>query len=115
MSLSASVVTIGAAQVHHDAPLAAALANYSELVGLPVDTPWTKRYAAGLLPIGDAFLAWSKTAGPWVPRAASPPPTTVSSSWPIPLLSLLAVLGAAPWLPALLRQRPHRRANPRGL
>ncbi|MER5462503.1 hypothetical protein ABT010_17845 [Streptomyces sp. NPDC002668] len=115
VSLSASVVTIGAAQVHHDAPLAAALANYSELVGLPVDTPWTKRYAAGLLPIGDAFLAWSKTARPWVARAASPPPTTVSSSWSTPLLSLLAVLGAAPWLPALLRQRPHRRANPRGL
>src|SRR5262249_7451166 len=61
VSLSATVVTIGAAQVHSDAPLAAALANYGELAGLPVDTPWTKRYAFGLFPVGDAFLAWSKT------------------------------------------------------
>ncbi|MGI5401309.1 hypothetical protein ACQEVG_18025 [Streptomyces sp. CA-135486] len=115
VSLSASVVTIGAAQIHHDAPLAAALAQSSEFVGLPVDTPWTKRYAFGLLPIGDAFLAWSKAARPSVARAASPPPSTVSPWWPTPLLSILVVVGAAPWLPALLRRRQRRRTGIRGL
>jgi hypothetical protein len=109
VSLSASVVTIGAAQVHGDAPLASALAGVSELAGLPIDTPWTKRYAFGLLPVGDAFLAWSKTARPWVVKAQPPPPAQFSSWWRLPLLSLLAALGAAPWLPALVRRnRRHR-------
>lgn len=105
VSLSATVVTIGAAQVNHDAPLAAALANYGELAGVPLDTPWTKRYAFGLLPVGDAFLAWSKTARPWVAPIPPAPPAQLSWWWRTPLLALLAVLGAAPWLPALVRRR----------
>ncbi|WP_326690488.1 MULTISPECIES: hypothetical protein [unclassified Streptomyces] len=104
VSMPASVVTIGAAQIHGDAPLAGALANVSELAGLPIDTPWTKRYALGLAPIGDAFLVWSKTARPWVVKAPHPPPAQLPAWWRIPLLSLLAVLGAAPWLPALVRR-----------
>jgi hypothetical protein len=111
VSLSATVVTIGAAQVHADTPLAAALANYGELAGLPVDTPWTKRYAFGLLPVGDAFLAWSKTARPWVAGTPSAPPARISPWWRMPLLSLLVVLGAAPWLPALARRYRYRRTR----
>ncbi|MFC4536974.1 hypothetical protein [Sphaerisporangium dianthi] len=109
VSLAATAVTLGAAQVHGDAPLAGALAGYGELAGLPLDTPWTKRYAFGLLPIGDAFLAWSKTARPWVARAPYPPPASVSPWWRLPLLSLLLALGAAPWVPALARR--YRRRN----
>lgn len=105
VSLSASAVTIGAAQVHGDGPLADALANYAELVGLPIDTPWTKRYAFGLVPIGDAFLAWSKTARPWVGPEPSPPPASISWWWRTPWVLLLVVLGAVPWLPALVRRR----------
>ncbi|MEU4885460.1 MULTISPECIES: hypothetical protein [Streptomyces] len=108
VSLSASAVTIGAAQAHGDAPLAAALAGVSELAGLPVDTPWTKRYAFGLIPVGDAFLAWSKTARPWVAEDPPPPPAQTSAWWRLPALSLLAALGAAPWLPALVRRRRRR-------
>ncbi|WP_240661498.1 MULTISPECIES: hypothetical protein [unclassified Streptomyces] len=114
VSAPASVVTIGSAQVYGDTSLAAALASVSELVGAPVDTPWTKRYAFGLLPIGDAFLAWSKTARPWVSKAPDPPQATVSGWWRVPLLSLLALLGAAPWLPALVRwhrRRPTRTSS----
>jgi hypothetical protein len=111
VSLSATVVTIGAAQVHGDAPLAGALANHVELAGLPVNTPWTKRYAFGLLPIGDAFLAWSKTARPWVARTPSAPPASISSWWRMPLLSLLVAIAAAPWLPTLVRR--YRRTRPR--
>lgn len=101
VSLSASVVTIGAAQVHGDGPLASALANYAELAGLPVDTPWTKRYALGRLPIGDAFLAWSKTARPWTAPTPPAPARTVPWWWQLPLLTLLTGLGVLPWLPAL--------------
>ncbi|MDX3099357.1 hypothetical protein [Nonomuraea angiospora] len=104
VSLSATVVTLGAAQAHSDAPLASALAGYGELAGLPVDTPWTKRYAFGLLPIGDAFLAWAKTARPWVARPPSAPAATVSWWWRTPLLILLTALAAAPWLSALRRR-----------
>ncbi|WP_208106118.1 hypothetical protein [Streptomyces sp. GC420] len=104
VSLSASVVTLGAARVHGDAALAGALASFSEVAGLPLDTPWTKRYAFGLLPIGDAFLAWSKTARPWAAETPSTPPSDISWWWRAPLLSILAVLGLVPWLPALVRR-----------
>jgi hypothetical protein len=103
VSLSATVVTMGAAQVENDAPLAGALANYGELVGVPVDTPWTKRYGFGVLPVGDAFLAWSKTAHPWLAPAAEPPPPSISWWWRLPLLCLLLLVGLLPWLPAALR------------
>ncbi|GGO81753.1 hypothetical protein GCM10012289_71450 [Nonomuraea cavernae] len=93
------------------APGAGALANYGELAGLPIVTPWTKRYAFGLLPIGDAFLAWSKTARPWVAGTPDPPPATVSWWWRMPLLSMLFVVGVAPWGPALLRWRRRTRAG----
>ncbi|GAA2210912.1 hypothetical protein GCM10009850_063710 [Nonomuraea monospora] len=112
VSLSATAVTLGAAQVRGDAALAAALANYGELAGLPVGTPWTKRYAFGLMPVGDAFLAWSKTARPWVSERAASPPATVSWWWRTPLLVLLALIGIAPWAPALRRRRGGSPAGP---
>jgi hypothetical protein len=105
ISLSATAVTLGAAQVHGDAPLAGALANYGELAGLPLGTPWTKRYAFGLLPIGDAFLAWSKTARPWVATLPAPPSAVISPWWRVPLLSILSLLGVLPWLPVFVRYR----------
>lgn len=104
-TLSATVVTLGAAQVQGDGRLAGALANYGELLGLPLDTPWTKRYAFGQVPIGDAFLAWSKTARPWVVSMPDAPPPTISWWWRLPLLSILVLIGVVPWLPALIRWR----------
>jgi len=81
ITLSATVVTMGAAQVNGDSALAAGLANYGEFAGLPIDTPWSKRYAFGVLPVGDAFLAWSKTARPWVnPTPSGTSPGTNSGS-----------------------------------
>lgn len=64
-SLSATVVAVGAARVHHD-PLADQLAREGELVGLPFSGLKTKRYLFGAVPIGDAFLAWSTSARPMV-------------------------------------------------
>jgi hypothetical protein len=103
VSLSATVVTLGAAQVEGDSALANALADYGEFMGLPVDTPWTKRYVLGLAPIGDAFLVWSKTARPWVSTPPDPPQATVDWIWRVPLLMLLFAVGVVPWLPRLLR------------
>ncbi|WP_422769097.1 hypothetical protein ACN28C_20210 [Plantactinospora sp. WMMC1484] len=108
ISLSATVVTLGAAQVQGDAALAGALANYGELAGVPVTTPWSKRYALGAVPIGDAFLAWSKAARPWVAEQVADQPPSISRWWRLPLLSLLVLLGAAPWLPLLLARHRHR-------
>ncbi|WP_051115276.1 hypothetical protein, partial [Paractinoplanes globisporus] len=75
ISLSATVVTLGAARVEGDSSLAAGLANFGEVAGVPIDTWHTRRYALGLLPIGDAFLAWSKSARL---LTATPPAATVA-------------------------------------
>jgi hypothetical protein len=107
MSLSATVVTIGAARVHHD-PLADRLAREGELVGLPLTGLKTKRYLFGAVPIGDAFLAWSTSARALV-ATEQPELGGNSGWWRLPWLVLL-------WLPALvlwgalrLRHRGRRR------
>jgi hypothetical protein len=113
-SLSATVVTLGAAQTHRDAALANALASFAELAGAPIETPHTKRYAFGAVPIGDAFLAWSKTARSWTSAAAAspPPPPSLSWRWRLPLLCLLFLIGLSPWTPALIRlARTRKNAN----
>ncbi|WP_433162561.1 hypothetical protein [Kribbella sp. CA-247076] len=93
LSLSATVVTLGAAVVQHD-PLAGRLARQGELLGLPLTGLTTKRYAFGLMPIGDAFLAWSRSARPLV-AAEQPELEGGSGWWRVPWLVVL-------WLPALL-------------
>ncbi|MBB4760823.1 hypothetical protein ACFQFC_32230 [Amorphoplanes digitatis] len=104
VSLSATAVTLGAAAVAGDRQLAGALANYGELLGVPVSTPWSKRYAAGVLPIGDAFVAWSKTARPWVSAAQPPPSPVLTRWWRLPFLAALALAVLLAWLP-LIRRR----------
>jgi hypothetical protein len=106
VSLSASAVTLGAALAHDDRNLADPLLHLSEFAGLPQTGADGKRYAFGLLPVGDGFLVWSKTARPWV--APLPPrsyPALVAPGWQwalhIPAIALVALLG----LP-LLRRRP---------
>lgn len=97
-SLSATVVTVGAARVQGDVGLATALAGYGDLVGFPVSTPWTRRYGFGLVPVGDAFIAWSKASSGWVTRPGETPPRALPVWWSVPLLLVLATLGLAPWL-----------------
>ena len=112
VSLSATVVTIGAARVHGDRSLAAGLASFGEVAGVPVSTPWTKRYAFGVAPVGDAFLAWSKSARPWVAGEPAAPERKISWWWRMPLLVLFLAVGAAPWLAgAALRRRRARAAG----
>jgi hypothetical protein len=93
MSLSATVVAMGAARAHND-PLGERLSRTGELVGLPVSGLKTKRYVFGALPIGDAFLAWSTSARPLV-ATGQPALGGESGLWRLPWLVVL-------WLPALL-------------
>lgn len=108
-SLSATVVTIGAARVQGDFALATALASYGELAGVPVSTPWTKRYGLGVVPVGDAFVAWSKVSSAWVARPpAFTAPRAVAWWWPAPLVLALLLVAVAPWWRVIRRLRSER-------
>lgn len=95
MSLSASVVTVAAARVEGDDELADAMLNVGEALGLPIESGGSKRYALGVLPTGDAFLAWAKSASPWTFTAQSMNlPILVEWWWrlPIHLISLIVLV-----------------------
>lgn len=66
VSLSASAVALGAARANADIGLAKSLHSQAELLGLPL--PWLgdrglngRAFAFGVLPVGDAFVATSRT------------------------------------------------------
>jgi len=64
-SLSATVFMIGVAQIYNDQPIADAIAQAGEAVGLPWTSGDEKRYVAGALPLGDIMVAYSQNAKPW--------------------------------------------------
>ena len=113
ISLSTSAVTMGAARVQGDDRLADSLARLANVAGLPIDTLRTRRYAFGVLPVGDAFVAWSKTAQPWVSVQPEPLPPDLSRWWRLPLLAALLVAGALPLLFLVRRRRLARAAADR--
>ncbi len=92
-------MTLGAALAQGDAALAGPLLHASEFLGLPIG--WgSKRYLFGVLPVGDAFLAWSKTARPWIaPPGALDLPPVVRWWWRLPAHALSLVLVVVVWLP----------------
>lgn len=61
VSASASAVALAAARANGDRALAATLDREAELLGIPVQWNGARRYAAGLVPIGDAFLVWARS------------------------------------------------------
>jgi hypothetical protein len=105
VSMSATVVMAGAARVHGDGELAAALAGTMEFFGLAFTWGGQKRYALGLLPVGDAFIAWSLGARRW--SDDEPPaghPRLLPLLWRLPIhLLTLALLAPLGWL--LFRRR----------
>lgn len=115
-SASATVVGLGAAQVHGDREVADALIRAAEAVGLPLRWGGAKCYAFGLLPVGDAFLVWAKNARPWV---ASPQtaefPAVIHSWWRLPIhaTALLLILGL--WSPCYLTTWLRKRRGVAGL
>jgi hypothetical protein len=107
MSLSASVVTVAAAKVEGDSELANAMLNVGEALGMPIESGGRKRYALGVLPTGDAFLAWAKSATPWTftPAPMSLPEVPVTWwRWPIQAVTVLMVVMLW-WLFLRRRQR----------
>lgn len=74
LSTSASVVAIGAVRANGDVALAEALSHGAEMGGFPYSIGGRKRYALGLLPVGDALLVWARTR----PREGN----TMPGTWP---------------------------------
>lgn len=108
ISLSATVVALGAARVNGDHDLAAAIGSEGELLGLPMELPGSKRYAFGLVPIGDAFVVWSSTARPLTTEPAVGA-LDLRWWWRVPWLIVLGVIAGVPWVGSLggaIRRRP---------
>ncbi|MEZ5089793.1 MAG: hypothetical protein R2719_08720 [Micropruina sp.] len=63
VSASASAVTLGAARRNGATTLADDLDREAEYLGLPLEWAGTRRFAFGLLPVGDAFVAWAGSPG----------------------------------------------------
>ena len=106
VSLSATTVTLGAARAWGDVRLAEPLRLGGEFLGMGVTIGGEKRYALGALPVGDAFLVWSKTAPLW--QAAQPAPVFDEIAppwWRLPLHAISLMLIALIWLP--FRRVPH--------
>lgn len=106
-SASASVVILGAARVHNDHLLADPLLHISEGFGLPLTLGRSKRYAFGLMPVGDAFLVWAKNARFWLTE----PPETVTfapvvyPAWRLPWQGVGLLLLGVVWWPVLRRRK----------
>jgi len=106
MSLSSSVVTVAAAEVEGDKTLANALLNVGEALGLPIEIAGSKRYAFGVLPTGDAFLAWAKSATTWTftPTPINFP-QVISAWWRLPIHLVTGVILIILWGMFLIRKR----------
>jgi len=105
-SLSASVVGIAAARFHGDIAFAGPATIVAHAAGMPL----LGRYAFGLMPVGEAFFVWSKTARPWIGPEASPVETAplVRPGWRFTCLLLGLALCTLLFAPELWRLSPRR-------
>jgi hypothetical protein len=103
----AVVVGAAAARVHGDERLADILLGGTELVGVPLEWLGRRRYAGGLVPVGDAFIAWTRSSPmgssePWAPL--------LPQGWSIPFHLFSAVIALflawrGGWLDPVRRSR----------
>jgi hypothetical protein len=77
-SAPAMVVNIGTAMLLGDRPYVETMIPTIEMVGFALPG---KKYAFGMLPVGDAFLAWSKSARPLTRPAQKETYSPVVSEW----------------------------------
>jgi hypothetical protein len=108
VSASATVVARGTAAMFHDAELEDALSDTMEVFGIPFRWGGEKRYAFGLLPVGDAIVAWSYGARRWSEggEASSSFPRVLSPAWRLPLhAGAVLLIGLVIYLNLLLRRR----------
>ncbi len=105
-SASATVAGIGAAQVHGDRETASAMIAAGEAVGFPIEWSGRKVYAFGLLPVGDAFLAWAKASRSWMrPAADAGLPPLVAGWWRLPFHAAAFMMVFSLWLPFFRKRR----------
>ncbi len=106
VSASASVVALAAAREVGDARLAEALDREAELLGVPLAWGGERRYAVGLLPVGDAFLVWARSR---------PAAVGLDQSGPRPLWPVMIAIALVPALLSglALGLGARRRANRR--
>jgi len=109
VGLPATVVGIGAARANGDAALADALDRTAEAAGLPVTWTGRRRYGLGLVPVGDAFLVWSRLTEAAPPRDGMPSPVRPVAALVGGLLIVLAA-GSA-WFATGLPFRRRRRRD----
>lgn len=107
----ATVVGAGAAIANGDEDLATTLLAAAEVVGLPIEIAGRRRYAGGVLPVGDAFLVWARSAPPGSPRAGYVP--VVPGWWRLLLHALSLVLGGSVLYVAIRVNRIGRPASAR--
>lgn len=102
-SASATIVAIGAANMHGDEVFANSISQSAEGLGLPITFAGRKRSAFGVMPVGDAFLVWSRLSAPL--DASSPPLVTFAAPptyWRLNLHILTLAIIAFVWLPAFV-------------
>ena len=95
-SLSATCMTIGLAQIYGDDRWAEGIAVTGEVVGMPYGWTESRKYAFGLVPIGDAIVAYAYTARPWIHEdmvARTKHPLTAFWRWPMHGVLLVLIFG----------------------
>jgi hypothetical protein len=92
VSASASAVALAAASRQRDIQLVRALNAEAEFLGVPFTWRGERRYGFGALPVGDAFLAWTRAQNP-----SSAPTGSLQSPRPLWLL-----WGVVPLLPGTI-------------
>ncbi|MFC4563205.1 hypothetical protein ACFO4E_15175 [Nocardiopsis mangrovi] len=117
LSASASTVALGDAVLFGDVAAARALTGMAEASGVAVEAGGQRRYLGGVLPVGDAFLAWSLTAGgEGAARAAQAAGQGggqgPSPAWRVPWFLPAGAVPALLWWPAVLAvQRLRHRSS----
>ncbi|HEV7591262.1 MAG TPA: hypothetical protein VGO40_24330, partial [Longimicrobium sp.] len=81
VSAPASVVGIAAARMVGHAAAAADLRASPEVLGVPLQWGGRRSYAFGVLPVGEAFLAWASVVRPWNVPAAAPSSASPFGPW----------------------------------
>jgi hypothetical protein len=102
----AVVVAAAAARAHGDESLARTLLGAVEVGGMPIELGGKRRYAGGLLAVGDAFIAWSRSSTADRKSDGAKWDSVVPAWWAAPAHALSVALGV---LVLLLATRPHRR------
>jgi hypothetical protein len=99
LSASASAVALGDAVLFRDGRTAGALTGLAEATGMALEYGGQRRYLGGVLPVGDAFLAWSLTATGWIVPTADTvaPPGGPSPWWRLPWLLTILWLVPPTW------------------